>query len=282
MIDKQTHYGDLLKILVRVVEASKGTLADTDDRVLDAEGLAVKFFGHASAVFYLYQGTALPLLGANFVDPSSINVLGRAALETFLVFHYVFVHPASEEERDFKYMSWLLAGFLERQSLPAQSPKGKEMLSREAQLIAPVKAKLIQNKCFKGLKPGRQKDLLEKGKWKLPSWKEMALSAGLSPTYAEAFYGYLCGYAHSGNLSVRQIRNAQTLQSQRTLCAATIGVLLISTANMIRAYCKVFPKSESSLKQDQDGTELVNMWISIGATPTDKVKIDWDKEGLGI
>lgn len=261
-------------MLFLVIEASKGTIVGTDDRILDAEGLALKFFGHASAVFYLHQGTALPLLDANFVDPSSINVLGRAALETFLVFHHVFVDPATDDERDFRYMSWLLAGLLERQTFPVHSPKGKEMLSKEAQLIAPVKVKLEKNQCLNALTPGQRKDLLEKGKWKLSSWKEMALSSGLSRTHAETFYSYLCGYAHAGNLSVRQIRNAQTLQSQQALCAATIGELLISTANMIRAYCKVFPKSKSSLEQDQDGTELVNMWIEIGATPANKVEFD--------
>lgn len=282
MIQNQSDYRTILKIFVRVVEASKGTGAGTDDRILDAEGLALKFLGHASAAFYLYQGTALPLLGANFIDPSSINVIGRAALETFLVFHHVFVAPASEEERDFRYISWLLAGFLGRQTFPVQSPKGKEMLSKEAQLIAPLQGKLRENQHFKSLKPGQQKDLLEKGKWRLPSWKKMALSAGLSRTHAEAFYSYLCEYAHAGNLSVLQIRNAQTLQSQRSLCAATIGVLIISTANMIKSYCKVFPKSESSLQEDPDGAALVDMWIDIGATPTDNVKMDWDKEDLGI
>lgn len=283
MIQKQNDYRTLLKIFVRGVEASKITGAGTDDRILDAEGLALKFFGHASAAFYLYQGTALPLLGANFIDPSSINVIGRAALETFLVFHHVFVAPASEEEeRDFRYMSWLLAGFLGRQTFPLQSPKGKEMLSKEAQLIAPLQCKLRENQHFKSLKPGQQKDLLEKGKWRLPSWKKMALSAGLSRTHAEAFYSYLCEYAHAGNLSVLQIRNAHTLQSQRSLCSATIGVLIISTANMIKSYCKVFPKSESSLQEDPDGAALVDMWIDIGATPTDNVKMDWDKEDLGI
>lgn len=282
MIQKQSDYRTLLKIFVRVVEASKGTGVGTDDRILDAEGLALKFFGHASAAFYLYEGTDLPLLGANFIDPSSINVIGRAALETFLVFHHVFVAPASEKERDFRYISWLLAGFLGRQTFPVQSPKGQEMLSKEAQLITPLQGKLRENQLFKSLKPGRQKDLLEKGKWRLPSWKRMALCAGLSRTHAEAFYSYLCEYAHAGNLSVLQIRNAQTLVFQRSLCAATIGVLIISTANMIKSYCKVFPKSESSLQEDPDGAALVDMWIDIGATPTDNVKMDSNKGDLGI
>jgi hypothetical protein len=270
------------KIFIRTVEASEGIGAGADDRILDAEGLALKFFGHASAAFHLYQGTVLPHLGTNFIDVSSINVLGRAALETFLVFHHVFVSPTSEEEKDFRYISWKLAGLLERQTLPAQSPKGKAMLLEEAQLIAPLQGKLSANQHFKALKPGQQKELLKKGKWRLPPWKKMALTAGLSCTHAETFYSYLCEYAHAGNLSVLQIRDAQTAQSQRTLCAATIGVLIISMANMIKSYCTVFPKSELSLQEDPDGTALVDMWIDIGATSIDNIPIDWSKEDLGI
>jgi hypothetical protein len=282
MMQKQKDCIELLEIFVRTVEASKGTGAGADDRTLDAEGLAFKFFGHASAAFYLYQGTVLPHLGANFIDASSINVLGRAALETFLVFHHVFVSPTSEEETDFRYMSWKLAGLLERQTFPVQSPKGKAMLLEEAQLIAPLQGKLRDNQHFRDLKPGQQKDLLEKGKWRLPPWKKMALTTGLSRTHSEAFYSYLCEHAHAGNLSVLQIRDAQTIQSQRSLCAATIGVLVISTANMIKSYCKIFPKSESYLQEDPDGTALVDMWIDIGATSIDNVTIDWVKEDLGI
>lgn len=281
MIDKQRDYIGLMKVLVNVVEASKGTVAGSDDRLLDAEGLALKFVGHASAAYYLYQGIALPEIGANFVDPSSVNVLGRAALETFLVFHHVFITPASEEERDFRYRSWLLAGFLERQTFPVQPPQGREMLSKEAQLIPPLQAKLRENVCFRALKSGQQKNLLEKGKWR-PPWTEMGLAAGLSRTHAEAFYSYLCEYAHAGNLGVIQIRNAHTIQSQRKLCDATIGLLIISIANMVKTYCEVFPKSQASLQQDQDGTSLVKMWIKIGATSIDNIRIDWEKEGVGI
>jgi len=93
---KENDFRDLLRVFLRAVEGNKGLPAGEDDRILDAEGLALKFFGHASTAFYIYQGTFLPDSGAKFIDSASINVLGRAALETFLVFHHVFVAPTSE------------------------------------------------------------------------------------------------------------------------------------------------------------------------------------------
>jgi hypothetical protein len=259
-MDKESDFIKLMKLFIRVVEASKNTAAANDDRLLDAEALALKFFGHVSAAYYLYQGTQLAVLNANFVDASSVNVLGRAALETFLVFYHVFIAPTSEAEKDFIYKSWLLAGFLERQTYPVQSPQGKEMLLKEARLIPPLQAELRENYCFKALTRKQQKRLLENGSWKLPSWTEMALSAGLSRTHAEAFYSYLCGYAHAGNLSTLQIRKAPTLQSQRALCGATVGVLIVSIANMIKAYCTVFPRSQQCSKRIKRGPG----WLKCG------------------
>jgi len=269
-----SEYIKLLKIFVRVVEANKGIGAGDDDRILDAEGLAMKFFGHASAVFYLYQGTIIPNVVVNFFDTSSINILCRAALETFLVFHYVFVSPTSEDVKDFRYNSWVLAGLLERQTYPVQSKNGKEMLQEEAKLIAPLKERINNNRHFKVLKRGQQKDLLEKGKWRLQSWKEIALDAKLSPMHAQAFYSYLCEYAHAGNLSVLQLRTARTIQSKQLLCAATINFVIISIANMIKSYCKLFPRYESSMQEDKNAVALVGDWIYLGATPMDNINVE--------
>ncbi len=281
-MDKQIDYVNLMRLFIKVVEASKDTAVGNDERLLDAEALALKFFGHVSSAYYLYQGTALPSISTNFVDPSSVNVLARTALETFLVFHHVFVAPPTEEEKDFRYMSWLLAGYLERQIYPAQSPQGRKMLEEEARLIPPLQARLRGNGYFKTLTSKQQKNLLEKGKWRIPSWTEAALSAGLSQTVAEAFYSYLCEYAHAGNLAALQIRNARTLQSQRALCGATIGVLIVSIANMIRSYCEVFPKSQECLQQDQEGARLVQMWMDVGSTSISNGIVNWGKENLSI
>ena len=87
------------------------------------------FFYAASAV-YLYRNTSLPDIKANFVDVASINVLGRTALETMYVFHYVFNVPSSEEDKDFRYFSWVYSGLLERQNFTDDGRhKGKRNLS---------------------------------------------------------------------------------------------------------------------------------------------------------
>jgi hypothetical protein len=281
-MEKEKEYLKLLETLIKVVEANKGLPAGTDDRVLDAEGLAFKFFGHACSAFYLHRSTTIPETMSSFFDVGSINVLGRAALETFLVFYYVFVNPSSDQERDFRYLSWLLAGLLERQEFPAHSLSGKALLSSEKKLIAPLQEKLKNHPQLLSLPHKQQKKLIKKGEWRIHSWKDIGLSAGLDETHAKAFYYYLCGFAHAGNLSVLQIRQARTANSQKSLCAATISLIMIAIANMIKSYCKIFPISQSVLTEDTEAATLVEIWVTVGSTSTEDIDVDWESKNLRI
>ena len=75
---RDSDYQELLKLLIDVGEANKGVVAGNDDRVLDAEGLAIKFVFHAASALYLYRSsTSIPELGASFFDPGSVNVVCR-------------------------------------------------------------------------------------------------------------------------------------------------------------------------------------------------------------
>ena len=87
-MENKKDYLELLEIYVQIVEANKGVASIGDDRIPDAEGLALKFFGHAISVYYLFVGINIPEHGlriSDFVDSPSINVVGRAAIETFLL-----------------------------------------------------------------------------------------------------------------------------------------------------------------------------------------------------
>lgn len=275
-MQKEEEYIKLLSVLLQVGEANKGLPAGEDDRILDAEGLAQKVIFHASSVLYLSRSTTLREIGASFFDSASINVLGRAALEAFLVFHYIFVAPKSDYEKDFRYFSWLLADFLMRQSYPAQSPQGKKILEGERTRIEELRTHLRNNPCLKNLTPAQQKGLLSRGNWRLQRWTDIALAAGLNEMQARAFYRHLSSYAHAGSLSVLQLRQASTANDQRSLYFATIGLVMITMAYMVKAYCAVFPKSQAALQENQTGALLVDQWVQIGTTSLDEVSIDWE------
>ncbi len=264
-MDKEKEYIRLLKILFRVGEANKGTPAGDDDRILDAEGLLLKFIVHAASLLYLSRSTILPEVGAGFFDPASINVIGRAAMETFLTFHHIFIAPASEEDRNLRYLRWQLSGLLERQSYTIRSLEGKNKLREELDYINSLKDQVTKNQSFKELGTRLQRQILN-GKWKLgKNWKDIGTSAGLSKSNSKEFYSYLCEYAHSGNLSVLQFRQADNAESQKRLFAPTMTFVMIAMANMIQSYCRYFPKCKCVLNQREDDVMVIDKWIYVGS-----------------
>ena len=214
-MQNENDYISLLNVFANVLEANKGILAGPDDKILDAEGLASKCFFHSSSFLYLLRSTNVPELDISFFDTGSINVVARAALESFLVFHYVFVEPTNEVEKDFRYLSWKLADLMERQKYDAMSPQGKIKQGHEKELITNIKNKISENQFYNQITPKQQKALCGRGVWRLKGWADIGISAGLSEDHAKSCYRFLCSYAHAGSMSVLQIRQAMTQQNNK-------------------------------------------------------------------
>lgn len=253
----------LLDLLGRVLEANKGTATD---REWYAEGLANKFFDHAFFVIYLSEGANtlnLPSRAIKISGVASIDVLTRAAFEAFLTFHYVFYTPKTDEDKDYRYCAYILAGLKDRQDFPADTDKQKRILANDTKAIEEISDKLRSNAKFQGLIAG-QKDKVLKGNWRLRSWRKIAEDADLSKILASDMYGHLCGIAHSSSLSVLQIKQAYEKHEEKLLIEPSIIVINITAANMIREYCELFVQSKNVLSQDQEGINLVDLWIQIG------------------
>jgi hypothetical protein len=271
---------DLLKVLdsfIRIGEAAKKTPAGNDNRLLDAEGLGIKILSHALTILYLYRSTNIPdssITNISFFDTASINVLGRATIESFLVFQYVFVNNKDNEHEDFHYLSWVLGGLIERQKFPVYSPYGKKVLEDERKLILSLEPRLKTNKYFLELTDKQKANLLTKGNWRLQSWSDVGLDSGLSDSYAKTFYGYLFGYAHASNLSVLQLREMETAKTQKDLCNSTIGYILIALSKFIKSYTKVFPKAKPIYESLNDKS-IIEVWDSVGSKSLSDVQVDW-------
>lgn len=54
---KDIEYRKLLEIILLIGEEAKGLRVGEDKRLLDAEGLARKFVGHATSIYMLSHGT---------------------------------------------------------------------------------------------------------------------------------------------------------------------------------------------------------------------------------
>lgn len=260
---------DTLKLLASfkiVIEANKGTPSDPDERVLDAEGLALKSFIHATSCFYLQRSTMVRELQASFFDLASMNVLARATIESFLVFHYVFAAPSTDEEREFRHLSWVLADLLERQEIPATLPENQAKQRDELKEIEAIIVRLKNNPAFQKLSPKRQVAVLEKKQWRFQAWTAIAQDAGLSQLHAAFAYRHLCSYAHSGSLSVLQVRQATTRADQLFLSEMSLRLVNVAVAFMVNAYGTMFPAGHHALSGNKDLNHTVKEWMRLGAT----------------
>jgi len=253
----------LLDLLGRVLEANKGTATD---REWHAEGLANKFFDHAFFVLYLSEGSNtldFPSRPIKISGLASIDVLTRATFEAFLTFHYVFYIPKTEEDGNYRYWAYILAGLKDRQNFPAVTDKQKKVFVNEKEAIEELSDKLRSNAKFQDLNDKQRKKVL-KGDWRLKFWREIAEDADLSKILASDMYSHLCGFAHSSSLSVLQIKQAYKKHDEKSLIEPSIIVVNILAANMIREYCELFTQSKNVLNEDQEGMNLVDLWIQIG------------------
>ena len=276
-MQKEEDYIYLLKIFADVVEANKDTPAGQDGKSIDAEGLSRKCFFHMSSLIYLWRSTNIPEFGFSFFDSGSINVIARAALESFLIFHCVFVEPTTEKEKDFRYLTWQLADLMERQRYDALSPQGKIKLEEEKTYIEKIKGKIQQNQIYSNLKNKQQVAVLEKRKWRFKTWTEIGISAGLSEDHAKSCYRFMCSYAHSGNMSVFQLNQANTAEQQKLIGNAAMDLAMITMAFFIKSYCLLFKKSKEFFEKEEDYCNHVSMWVEIGSTALKDVDVDWTK-----
>lgn len=261
-------YEKLLNLLALVMRASS-PLSTTDvedrERLSMALGLSNKFIEQAATILYLCNGTkvSLPSYIFSFLDSSSIDILTRAAMHTFLVFHHVFYAPATAEEKDYRYWAYMAAGIAERQNSPATTEESRQKLDNEKIELDKLHNKLRSNTVFQGLSEKQKKQIL-KGQWKLQSWHDIAIDAGISKKIALHLHSLLSGHVHSSSLSVVQAVEAHIAGEDEKAISSSIATLNIVIANMIREYCALFSKAYAALTKDTEGNDLINYWIQIG------------------
>lgn len=256
----------LLDLLFKVVEANRGPLDGDDDRFWFAEGLTTKFFLHAASVLYLSRGTKLsdfPSTALKFPDSASIQVLTRAALETFLTFHYVFFEPKTDDEKNYRYWAWKLAGLIDRQSFPASYEDHKQKLKEEGKEINELLDRIEASAIFQQLGRKEKKKILQ-GNWRLLSWREIGKKTGLSRILSSHVYKHLSGYTHSSWSSILQIKQSFQEREQALFISSSMSFITIVGANLIREYCDLFPRAKAAMTADARGGDMVDTWIQIG------------------
>ncbi len=239
-------FAKLVDVLDSVARLVDGKPAEPDNELNWAmHGTLLKFYLHCMSIRYIANGTKISEVGFDHIDGASINVLIRAAIETFIVFHYNFIASVDEEERICRYLGWCLKDLHSRQKFAPISKISEIALMKEKGEIKEYQDRLRRNGHFRFFGEKQQQAMIERGQWPLwnlhgpnrgnsPSWIDLGVATGIHEDHMRDIYSFLCGYAHASYWSVRQLNSINSSQTELIVCEGDISFLSIVTAFMLK------------------------------------------------
>lgn len=262
-IEYDKDFGLLLTAAIEIGNAIHGhDLPEGKSYLKYAEGLGHKVIRHIVSAWHLNSPYILQLDGKQFaeeIDFASIAILTRSALETYLVFNYIFTNSDSDEEQRFRFQTWHLAGFLERANMPATTREHLDKAQYEKKETEKLRTELKDSPSFSKLTPNQQQQIL-KGDWRMRlPWHVLATKAGFSTDFFVQQYKFLSSYAHAGRLSVMQIQQANTLMKQKELSRSFVAILMILLAKFTADYLKVIPHYKG-VKLKTEHLQIIQNW----------------------
>lgn len=254
----------LLNLIVQLTNSQAGKdVPATSLWMNDAQVLALKFYYHLTSLHVLVQPVevVMPQGTASHIDHSSVLVLSRAALETFLTFAHVF--GCSESDlREFRHMTWRCGGLLDRQKLPASAclPQNKQKLIDEGASIETLRAEMQAHARWTQYSEKERAAFL-KGEWRAGrGWPAIGVEAGFHPVHIRELYSFLCGYSHTSWLSILQIRDARELSRQAAMTAMSVSNACVLMSFFALHYVALFPDAERVLAAYPEASVLVQKW----------------------
>ena len=209
-----------------------------------AETLAGKLFQHALTAYALWtQNTRLEIPGIdpfNFVDWSSIEVLARSCIETYIACHYVFLKPSTADEADFRYNAWMLAGFVRRESFPIVTQKGQQQIVSDARTNERHRRKIKRTVTFGNLPANLQKAVLRGLTWHPGVTMSEMADTVFGPKWGRALYAVMSSHAHADGLSAVQIKQAVVEGAMPKLAAIAMTEIGVILAHMTASYSRKF------------------------------------------
>ncbi len=262
----EKEYLSVLELAFEVAQALSGKVMDS--RRADVESLALKLYAHGCTAHWLYQGTKVPVPastgGSSFVDFSSMAVIARAALETYVTLYEVFVQPTTDDEFEFNYCLWQLAGrvFLEEIGAVDQSlqPEQTEVMNE----IAALRDRLSGTKKFAGLTPGQQKEALDGKRHR--QWDMVAKSAGFGFEFLrKRIFPYYSGFVHADGLIAGQLLSAQKREDQLFHAEMHLVTILILLSKLVLDYENLFTEARAVIPKFNAAQEAAERWSKIAA-----------------
>ena len=258
-----------LELFIQLVESQNGKGIEAGEEWLnDAQVLATKLFQHLVSMQCLSMGSTVEtqdIARVHFIDHASVKVIARAALETYLVFFFIYGEPdqhgkINRELSKFRHNTWHLGGLVDRQRYVVNSEEGREALAVEERAIGLLRSEIEASPYLStfGAKHRRQ---LSNGIWRAGlSWSGLGVKAGFHEDYFRNIYNYLCGYSHSSYASALQVRQAKSIDDQRWLIWIILQIGMVLMTHFSFIYPTVFTDANAILPNNSAARAIAAKW----------------------
>lgn len=256
-------YETLLDLFIELVQSQAGNkIVPGEGWLNDAQTLSIKLFRHLVSMHVISTGSTIEHSGVPvvfFIDHASVKVIARAALETYLVFYYLFGGKDRALSK-FRHNTWVLGGLIDRQSSYVSIDEHRAVLSSEKKQIEELKLAISKSDLLKSFTPNQQGQLL-KGKWRVGNgWADLGVNAGFHKKYFDNIYSYLCGYSHSSYISAMQVGQAQSIEDQESLTSSILGIGTVIMAHYAFSYSKTFDSAIEVLNKNTAAKAIAEKW----------------------
>lgn len=268
----ESNYVSLCDMLYHVVEACKGIV---NSQYSGMQDIARKVFTQAVSLQHLVDGsnfhsTAFPD-GANIVDFSSIAVIARSTLETYLHLWEIYVEPHDADELEYRKAAYALRGFHVRERFLARIIRNPNIDPKH------VKTKIENNEDlrkrieatthYSTLDPNQQTNSREQG---IIYPKRNIIDKGIAAGFSEAFmdlnYALQSDYTHGGSLSVAHLHEMNSQDEKLKIINIQRTCVCSVMARLIKDYASLIPQASDWYNNlHSNTTTIVDRYIEVGS-----------------
>jgi len=250
--EAESEFEAMLGLMADMITA-QGSTPDQDPAppqwALNLHVLSIKLFKHLGSARTLLEpcpfrtATHAPY---GFIDHSSIATVTRAALENYLVMHWLYCEK-DPEKREYNHNLWVYGGWKKRSKFiatTAEAEEAKLAAAAQADVLLPL---IMKSPYYQGYTKDQQKNV-RKGLWDVEWYiRDLATEAGIHIIYFTSIYQHLSGYVHSDYISCLQIGQAKRLEDQYMLGVASLSTSMMILGHFAMFYARLFPAAESIL-----------------------------------
>lgn len=253
----------LMNLCFLVIESENGKqLLPGSEWKNDAQVLGVKIFRHIATAQQISAGIGFEFgegQAFSHIDHSSVAVIVRAAIESYLAFNYIFVNQ-DENLSTYRHKLWRRAGLIERSKILANTPESKKILSQEAESIKKLESEIINSNHYQESNSDTRREI-DKGNWKPKGgWYAITNQTDIHQRYFSDIYNHLSGHSHASFISALQIRVAWNIEQQAMLAGAARQVLCMIISHFLFSYVKLFPGAKIVMASNPELSEIADGW----------------------